>query len=102
MRLLYRAVAKLDILDAREWYGGHSFALEKRFASALAETLDTVLAHPRAFPEIEPQVRRSLVPSFPYVVYYRLTPDAVKVLAVLHTSRHPSSWKRPRRPLGSN
>ena len=99
MRLRYRAVAKLDILEAREWYGAHSSALEERFVGALANTLTTVLAHPRAFPEVEPQIRRTLVPSFPYVVYYRLTPDAVKVLAVLHTSRHPSAWKRPRKPL---
>ena len=99
MRLRYRAVAKLDILEAREWYGAHSSALEERFASALADTLDTVLAHPRAFPEVEPQVRRTLVHTFPYFVYYRLTPEVVRVLAVLHTSRHPSTWKRPRRPF---
>ncbi len=69
------------------------------FRRCLADTLTMVLAHPRAFPEIEPQVRRTLVPSFPYVVYYQLAPNAVKVLAVLHTSRHPFTWKRPRKPL---
>jgi toxin ParE1/3/4 len=96
MRLRYRAAAKLDILEAREWYGALSSALEERFANSLADTFTTILAHPRAFPEIEPQVRRALVPSFPYLVYYRLTSDTVRVLAVLHASRHPSTWKRPR------
>lgn len=70
-------------------------ALEQRFADALADTLTTTLAHPRAFPEIEPQIRRVLVPFFPYFVYYRLSAGAVRVLAVLHTSRHPDTWKRP-------
>lgn len=96
MRLRYRAAAKLDILEASEWYGEHSSALEERFENSLADSIATVLAHPRAFPEIEPRVRRALVPSFPYLAYYRLTPDTVLVLAVLHASRHPSTWKRPR------
>ena len=37
MRLRYRAAAKLDILEAREWYGEHSSALEVRFANSLAD-----------------------------------------------------------------
>lgn len=95
MRLRYHAAAKLDILEAREWYGAHSPALEQRFAEALAETLTTVLARPRAFQEIEPHIRRALVAFFPYTVYYRITTEAVRILAVLHTSRHPDTWKRP-------
>lgn len=92
MKLRYRAAAKLDVQEAREWYGAHSSELEERFASALAEVLASVLANPRSYQEIEPQVRRALVPSFPYFVYYRLTPQEVRVLAVLHTARHPATW----------
>lgn len=95
MRLRYRAAARLDILEAREWYGEHSSALEERFANSLA-TFTTVLAHPRAFPEIEPQVRRALVPSFPYLVYYRLTPDTVR-----RTARRPTSLHLEAPPHGS-
>jgi toxin ParE1/3/4 len=96
LRLRYRAAAKLDIEEARHWYGAISPKLEERFAIALAETLSTLLDNPRAYREIEPQVRRALVPVFPYAVYYRLIPPAVTVLAVLHTSRHPVTWKRNR------
>ncbi|HVT61232.1 MAG TPA: type II toxin-antitoxin system RelE/ParE family toxin [Thermoanaerobaculia bacterium] len=65
MKLRYRAVAKLDIQEAREWYGAHSPALEERFAGTLAETLAAVLEHPLAYQEVEPGVRRALVPTFP-------------------------------------
>ena len=94
LKLRYRAAAKLDIQEARDGYEAISPKLEERFATALADTLSAILAHPRAYQEIEPQVRRALVPVFPYAIYYRLVPSGVTVLAVLHTSRHPATWTR--------
>jgi plasmid stabilization system protein ParE len=33
------------------------------------------------------------VKRFPYVVYYRVHPDRIEVIAVLHGSRHPRTWR---------
>ena len=91
MKLRYRAVAKLDIQEAREWYGAHSLALEERFAGALAGSLTAIIEHPLAYQEVEPGIRRALVRTFPYLVYYTPEADRVVVLAVLHGKRHPDS-----------
>jgi len=93
MKLAFRPGAERHIDEAREWYGAHSPDLEERFAATLADTLSTVLDHPLAFQEVERGVRRAPLPVFPYVVYYRPTAQAVRVLAVLHTKRHPETWK---------
>jgi plasmid stabilization system protein ParE len=38
-------------------------------------------------------IRRAKVKKFPYNVYYRVRPDRVEVIAVLHGRRDPSIWK---------
>jgi hypothetical protein len=38
-------------------------------------------------------VRRTKLPGFPYLTYYRVLSDRVEVIAVLHGSRDPSVWQ---------
>ncbi len=97
MSLRYRAAAKLDIQEARDWYRAISPALETRFADAVANTLTIALDHPRAFPVVHHNdIRRAVVSGFPYQVFYRLRNGDVIVIAVTHSSRHPRSWQRRR------
>jgi plasmid stabilization system protein ParE len=97
MNLRYRAAAKLDVQEAREWYGEISPELEARFARAIADTLGIALDHPRAFPVVHRRdVRRAVVSGFPYQVFYRLRGDLLVVIAVTHSSRHPRHWQRRR------
>jgi len=94
MKLSYRPAAKVDIHETREWYRKQSPALEGRFAAAVADTIQSILEHPRAYQLVEPDVRRAGLNVFPYLVYYAVENDAVVVLAVLHGKRHPDTWKR--------
>lgn len=94
MKLAYRAAAKVDIEEAREWYRKQSPPLEERFAGAVADTIQTVLDHPRAYQLVDPDVRRASVNVFPYLVYYTIENDTVVVLAVVHGKRHPDTWRR--------
>lgn len=97
MKLVFRQPAERDIESARVWYGLRSPELEASFADALAATLEIIVAHPLAFPQIERGIRRVRVSTFPYVVYYLPKGDTIRVLAVVHTARHPDVWKRRRR-----
>ncbi len=94
MRLRYSAAARVDLEEAREWYRKHSATLDERFAEAVAHTIETIVEHPRAYPLVEPDVRRASVTVFPYLVYYAIENDSVVVLAVLHGKRDPDSWRR--------
>ena len=94
MRLRYSADARVDLEEARQWYRGHSAALEERFAEAVARTIETIVEHPRAYPAVDPDVRRASVTVFPYLVYYAIESDGLVVLAVLHGKRHPDTWRR--------
>ena len=41
----------------------------------------------------EADIREGALTRFPYVVYYRVLADRIRVLAVYHTSRDPSGWQ---------
>ena len=97
MKLVFRRAAQRDVEDVRAWYGLRSPELEPAFAGALVATLEIIVAHPLAVPQVERGIRRARVSTFPYVVYYLPQGDTIRVLAVVHTARHPDTWKRRRR-----
>jgi len=48
---------------------------------------------PLQFPTISVDVRRALLHTFPYAVYFRETEQAVVILPVLHVHRDPRIWR---------
>lgn len=95
MRLHLAPTATKDIRDAVRWYAAQDDpALPDRFIAALDTTFSSILAHPLAFRALERGVRRARLAIFPYFVYYTATRESVTVLNVLHTRRHPDTWKR--------
>jgi toxin ParE1/3/4 len=48
--------------------------------------------NPERWPVIRFTVRRRLIHRFPFGLLYRIDPDEVIVLAVMHLHRHPDYW----------
>lgn len=95
MKLLLLPAAREDIEEARAWYADRAPHVQGRFEAALADTIERALQSPRAFPVVHRgNLRRALVASFPYQLFYRLRGDAVVVVALIHSARHPRAWKR--------
>ena len=93
MRVRFRLEAAQDVEGARAWYDEQQGGLGDAFAASLEDVIQLIVAFPEAFPEIAVSHRRALLHRFPYAVYYRLTGEVVDVLACLHTSRSPESWR---------
>ena len=64
-----------------------------RFLDAADQLFGRLRDSPLQFPLVSMDVRRALLPTFPYAVYFRVTDDAIVVLAVLHLRRDPRSWR---------
>jgi toxin ParE1/3/4 len=92
-RLVLRPEARLDIREAALWYDEQSPGLGDRFTEDLDVLFERILVAPLQFPEIEPPVRCALPKRFPYKVYFRLGPTTARILAVMHQSRHPDTWR---------
>ncbi|MGH7959359.1 MAG: hypothetical protein ACREH8_20445 [Opitutaceae bacterium] len=52
-----------------------------------------VRAHPQRLRQIDPPVRRRLLPSFPYALLYTDEPDRVWINAVVPLKRDPGYWR---------
>lgn len=75
------------------WYESQRQGLGDEFSTEAHAALRRVGAMPEAFAINWRDVRAHLLRRFPYVVYYRVLPDRVEVLAILHGRRDPSTWR---------
>ena len=91
--MIVRPLAESDLDSTAQWYVRQSPGLELRFLDAVALVLSRIRAGPMQFPEISSGVRRALLHTFPYAVYFRAADEGIIVLAVLHLRRDPRTWQ---------
>jgi hypothetical protein len=87
------AAAEADLVDAVSFYDEQSEGLGYEFAAEVKQTLGRILRFPDAWHRLSERTRRCRTKRFPYGVVYQLRGDSVLVVAVMHLSRYPDSWK---------
>lgn len=93
-RFTVRPLAEADIESAALWYDGERPGLAARFLADVHRTFTRIEERPLQFPAMVGDVRRALLHTFPYAVYFRASPDVLVVLAVLHLRRDPKMWRQ--------
>jgi hypothetical protein len=89
--------AKLDVLEAGDWYDSRAPGLGDDLVAEFEAILSTILEAPHTWvawpgaPALDPPIRRALLWRFSsYAVAFRALPDRVFVLALVHSSREPA------------
>lgn len=95
MRVHYSLAAEAELADAVDWYASREAGerLVDRFLGEVARVEILVGERPRAWPEVEPGVRRIVLDGFPFSLIYRITPTRLQVLAVAHHRRRAGYWR---------
>lgn len=91
--IVLRPDAEDDLRSALEWYEGQRAGLGDDFTTAVDQFFARIQAFPELYATVHANVRRGKLKRFPYVVYYRVHPDRLEVIAILHGSRHPQTWQ---------
>jgi toxin ParE1/3/4 len=81
--------ARQDVLDGRTFFEGRRPGSGRAFAAEVPAALDRIGDMPELYGEVWSGVRAAGVKRFGYVVYYRIKPGEVEVVAVLHGGRDP-------------
>jgi plasmid stabilization system protein ParE len=81
---------------AAQWYERESLGLGVAFLEVVEATLAAIAENPKRYPLVHRDVRRALLKRFPYGVFFRVRPRAIRVLAIVHLARDPSLWQRRR------
>jgi len=92
--LVLRRLAQREFDKAADWYDEQRAGLGREFIEEVDRVLDNIRQSPDRHAVVYAEVREALVRRFPFAVYYRIEPDQVVVLAVIHTSRDPAIWQR--------
>ena len=95
-RLKFSSRALREIGEAQEWYELQSPGLGEEFIAAMELQLKRLEQAPLLYAEVIPNVRRALLPRFPYGLFYAVRADLINVLAALHDARNPRQWPKTR------
>jgi toxin ParE1/3/4 len=83
-----------EVGEAYEWYETQSPGLGTEFELAFELQLKRLEQVPLLYPEVISGIRRTLLPRFPYGVFFVVRNDLVHVLAVIHNARNPKKWPK--------
>lgn len=95
-RLKFSIRALREIGEAQEWYELQNPGLGEEFIAAMELQLKRLEQAPLLYAEVIPCVRRTLLPRFPYGLFYVVRKNLIHVLAVLHDARNPGRWPKKR------
>jgi toxin ParE1/3/4 len=93
-KLHVAAIAEDELREARDWYEREGAGLGRRFIEAVDLLLTGISESPRRFPVVHRDIRRAIVPRFPYGVFFIDETKRVHVIGVVHLHRHPDTWRR--------
>lgn len=79
--------------EAIEYYEDLESGMGYDFALEVHSAFKRSIAFPKAWPEIEEDIRRSLVRRFPYGILYSEEQSGIFIIAVMNLHRKPGYWK---------
>ena len=88
----FRPQVSDEIIEAMAWYADRSPGLETAFFRTFEAAARSLADQPERYRKIFGEVRRIILPRFPYVVFYRFDGEEVVVLSVQHERRSPDRW----------
>ena len=92
--VVFRRRFQLDLAGGYDWYEKQRSGLGEEFLAAVQSTLHSVELYPGMFAHVHGEVRRAIVPRYPFAIFYLVEPSRVVVLRALHTARDPRLWPR--------
>jgi plasmid stabilization system protein ParE len=91
-KLVVLPSAASDMKDSASRYESERRGLGRFFLQIVRASFLRVRETPMQFPVVAPDLRRALVPKFPYGIFFRVLETKIVVIAVLHLHRHPETW----------
>jgi plasmid stabilization system protein ParE len=93
LSIVLRPAAQEEFDEAVDWYEQQSAGLGVEFLNRVEEALDRISATPEPYSIVFQEMRRIVVRKFPYLIYYRVEPEQIVVLAIFHNKREPKTWQ---------
>ncbi len=94
MKLIaFHVDAETEMIDAAAYYEAQQRDLGRRFLVSVQDAINRIAINPDSYPIVELDLRRCLTRTFPYGILFRISPEQIQILAVMHLHRDPNYWK---------
>jgi plasmid stabilization system protein ParE len=94
IEVTYHPKADDEVLESARFYERRTEGLGWRFLRVVRDAEARIAQNPNAFPVLDAEIRRCVLPGFPYVLLFRIGDERAVVVAVAHQSRRPGYWRR--------
>jgi toxin ParE1/3/4 len=92
-RIEFHPEAQDEFISAAHFYERQTDGLGLDFIATVQRTYERLLESPASGPPFGRRLRRLLVPKFPFGLLYRVEPERIYVIAVMHLHRKPGYWR---------
>lgn len=90
-KIIVEPRAKTDIVEIKKWYRSQKPGLENEFVSELDKNLSLLKQNPLLFEIKHKNFRVVILKKFPYLVYYFIDQNNVRILAVIGAKQNQKS-----------
>jgi toxin ParE1/3/4 len=94
MSFIYHPDAEAELIEAAQFYSRRVPGLGADFLDTVDAAIAEIQSAPQRWRIVERDVRKFLLPRFPFAILYRILPDHLRILAVKHHSRKPDYWRK--------
>jgi toxin ParE1/3/4 len=91
-RIVFLAPAEEEMLEAAQYYESQTRGLGHEFLVEVQRTVARIIENPRLGQIVREAIRRRLMPKFPFGILYRIDPNEIVIIAVMHLRRRPGYW----------
>ncbi len=88
------SAAVRDLTLAERWYLDEAPGVLASFEREIDGAFDRISERPESYRIVASTVRRAPMRKLPFSVFYRILPEWIEVVAVVHQSRDPRTWQR--------
>lgn len=93
MRIVWQDHAKTELKEAVQYYRANvGDDVAHNFRDEVRRLTRQLLEHPEIGPRILRETRRYPLHDHPFNIIYRLTSEAIIIVALAHQSRRPGYW----------
>lgn len=91
---IFTAAARRELAEATAWFDQHSALGGAAFEAMIYEAVAAICEMPLAAPPwpTVPRLRVRTLKHVKYRVFYEVTDDEIRIVAIAHTSRRPGYW----------
>jgi len=91
-RIRFLSPAEIEMLDAAAYYETSVPELGTDFISTIEIAVLDLSDDPEKWPMIGKEIRRRILPRFPYSILYKIDPEEIIIVAIMHQKRRPNYW----------